>query len=277
LVEVWKGLVRHNFHSVPVLLKTSNKYFGIIDLHDISRFVLDHFGKEELQSIEDFWKHVEKSNKLKNITVNDVMKSPLTRENPFKPVSSGYSLHFALELMAREPTLHRIPIISKDRKLVNMLTLSRLVQFFHENKKILGNRSSKPISVLGCSTKGVISIKETQLAIDAFTLMQSHDITAVAVVDEHGKLKGVISETDLKIISEDGSLFYKLHQDAKTFMKAIEHKSKGVVTAKLGENFGEVIDKLSEKKVHRAFVVNDEGKPTGVISLKDIISDIMLR
>jgi CBS domain-containing protein len=277
LVDVWKGLVKHNFHSVPVLLKNSSKYFGVLDLHDICKFVLNHFGKEELQTIEDFWKHVEKSNKLKNIAVDDVMKSPLTRENPFKPVSTGYSLHFALELMARETNLHRIPIISKERKLVNMLTQSRLVQFFHENKKILGNRLNKPISLLGTSTSGVISVKDTQLAIDAFTLMQTHDITAVAVLDSKGHLTGVISETDLKTISEDGSLFYKLHQDAKTFVKLVGAKSKKLVVAKFGDSFGEVIDKLSETHVHRAFVVNDENKPTGVIALKDIIADIMLR
>jgi predicted transcriptional regulator len=101
IVEVWKGLIKHNFHSVPVLLKSSDKYYGIIDLHDISRFVLNFFGKEELSTIEDFWKHVEKSDKLKNVTVNDVMQSPLTRENTFKPVTTGYSLHFSFELMAR--------------------------------------------------------------------------------------------------------------------------------------------------------------------------------
>jgi len=277
LVDVWKGLIRHNFHSVPVLLKSSDKYYGIIDLHDISSFVLNFFGKEELSTIEDFWKHVENTDKLKNVTVNDVMQSPLTRENTFKPVTSGYSLHFSFELMAREPSLHRIPVVTRDRKLVNMLTQSRLVQFFHENKSILGNRASKPISLLGCSTNGVISVKETQTTVDAFTLMQSHNITAVGVVDDKGKLTGVISDTDLKSISEDGSLFYKLHQDAKTFVKHIEQKRGGVITVKAGDNFGHVIDTLCNKHVHRVFVVNEQNKPTGVISLKDIIEDVILR
>lgn len=277
LVDVWKGLIKHNFHSVPVLLKTSDKYYGILSLHDISRYVLDFVGKEQLQSMEDFWKNLDRIDKLKNVTVNDCMQSPLTRENPFKPVTQGYSLHFALEILARESGLHRIPVITRDRKMANMLTTSRIVQFFHENKSMLGNRVAKPIHLLSSSSSGVISVRDTQNAVDAFALMQTNNITAVAVTDSHGKLAGVISDTDLKTISEDGSMFYRMHQDAKTFVKHIQQKVGGVVTAKPTETFGEVVDKLMSKKVHRVFVVNEHDKPTGLVSMKDIIEDIILR
>jgi len=275
LVEVWKGLSKHNFHSVPVLSKVKNKYYGIVDLHDITRFVLSFFGKEELKDMGNFWKIVEKSEKLKNVTVNSVMSFPRSVNNPFHPVTVGYSLHFALEVLAREDHLERVPIITRDRSLYNMLTISRVVQFFFDNKKILGKRLNKPISMIGSSTKGVFSIKTTDHAYEAFNLMNEKHVSAVAVINEKEQLVGVISQTDLKVISEDGSLFYKLHQDAKTFVETINKK--GVVFATKNDTFEKVLNLLQENKIHRLFVVNDDIKPVGIMSMKDLVCDVMTR
>jgi len=274
LVEVWKGLSKHKFHSVPVLSKIKTKYYGIIDLHDIVRFVLSYFGKEELKSMDNFWKIVEKSEKLKNVTVNSVMTFPRSVNNPFHPITAGYSLHFALELLAREEHLERVPIITKDRNLYSMLTISRVVQFFFDNKKILGKRLNKPISLIGSSTKGVFSVKEKDHAVEAFNLMTEKNVSAVGVTNDKGQLTGVISQTDLKLISEDGSLFYRLHQDAKTFVDTTGNK-KEVVYATKTDTFEKVLNTLQEHKIHRLFVVNDEIKPVGIISMKDLVNDVV--
>jgi len=123
--------VKHNFLSVPVLQKTKHKWFGFIDLADIvlyvvqvSRFSLhlvsvDHkepfltvhqnFGEEKLSMEEDFWKLVEREEEFQQKTVNDLMRYPLSRRNPFHPVKVGYSLLYAIEALAKEHNLHRIP------------------------------------------------------------------------------------------------------------------------------------------------------------------------
>lgn len=41
--EVLSGLVKRNILSVPVLIH-SNKYYGFLDLMDIVRYVVEHFG-----------------------------------------------------------------------------------------------------------------------------------------------------------------------------------------------------------------------------------------
>jgi len=51
-VDVWKGLVRHHFLSVPVLQKKGNKYYGFLDIADIVNYVVDSFGKTTLESSE---------------------------------------------------------------------------------------------------------------------------------------------------------------------------------------------------------------------------------
>ena len=56
------------------------------------------------------------------LLVKDLMQHPLTRRNPFHPVPRGYSLLFALELLAREEDLHRVPVVDSERKLINLIT-----------------------------------------------------------------------------------------------------------------------------------------------------------
>jgi CBS domain containing-hemolysin-like protein len=41
IVDVFRGLVRHNFLSVPVLQKTKHKWFGFLDLADIVLYVVN--------------------------------------------------------------------------------------------------------------------------------------------------------------------------------------------------------------------------------------------
>jgi hypothetical protein len=41
IVDVFRGLVNHNFLSVPVLQKTKHKWFGFLDLADIVLYVVN--------------------------------------------------------------------------------------------------------------------------------------------------------------------------------------------------------------------------------------------
>jgi CBS domain-containing protein len=157
------------------------------------------------------------------------------------------------------------------------LTVSRVVQFFHDNKRILGKRLRKPISLIGSSTSGVSTIKESEHAINAFNMMNNFNITTVAVVNDHGEVSGVISQTDLKVISPDGSLFYKLYQNAKSFVDCINllKDRKQVITVTKSDTFEKVLDLLHDHKIHQIFVINDSKKPVGLISLKDLVKDVI--
>eukprot|EP01091_Cochliopodium_minus_P014037 TRINITY_DN4685_c0_g1_i6.p1 TRINITY_DN4685_c0_g1~~TRINITY_DN4685_c0_g1_i6.p1 ORF type:complete len:190 (-),score=53.19 TRINITY_DN4685_c0_g1_i6:242-811(-) len=140
LVDVWKGLSKHKFSSVPVLQKTKNKYYGVVDIHDILNFVLNFFGTEGLKDNNNFWDLFQKSEKLKTININNVMQYPRTIINPFHPVKVGYSLLYAMEMFAKEDNLQRIPIVTKENQLFSVLSVSRIIQYLYENKEILGKR-----------------------------------------------------------------------------------------------------------------------------------------
>lgn len=49
----------------------------------------------------------------------------------------------------------------------------------------------------------------------------------------------------------------------------------GVVTCKRGDTMKEVILKLDSKKIHRIYVIDEDGLLEGVITLRDIISKLV--
>jgi len=282
LVDVWKGLIRHNFLSVPVLQKTGQKYYGFVDLADIVLYMVNLFGASKLNIEKDFWELYSKEEILQDRVVNDIMSYPLSRRNPFHPVPKGYSILAAVELLAREKGLHRVPVVDQNRKLINMLTQSMLVKFLFENLDAIGNVKNKPVSEMMAVSHEVITVHEDEIAIDAFSLMSTQNVSGVGVVDKDGKLVGNISLRDLKAISSDGRLFWRLHQTVKNFLMKIknEYQEKDqrpthVITTTETQTLEMVIRKIHDNKIHRIFVVDAHHKPTGVISLKDVLLEII--
>jgi len=282
IVDVWKGLVRHNFLSVPVLQKRGDKYYGFVDLMDICNYAVEHFGRYTLENSEDYWKLVKEDELFQKKLVRDIMVYPISRRNPFHPVNKGYSLFHAIEILARERGLHRVPVIDENRKLINIITQSQLVQFLHEHLNMIGEKKNKTIEMVPDALKSVFHVHEDQLAIEAFKMMTEHALSGVAIVDSDGKLVGNISLVDLKAISPDGRMFHRLYQTAKNFILKIrkeyaekDGRPRSVVFVKPTDTLETAIRVLAEHKIHRVYVVDDEHKPIGIISLKDILLQVV--
>jgi len=282
VVDVFKGLILHNFLSVPVLQKTKLKWYGFVDIYDIVKFVVNFFGEtEELKKDQDFFKLAEKSEEFQKKTVNDIMTYPLSRRNPFHPVSSGYSILAAVEPLARERGLHRVPVIDKDRNLQTIITQSQLIQIFAQNLEILGDKKNKPISKTRQYPIEVLSVTDKVIAMDAFKLMVEQNVSGLAVVNDEGKITGALSIRDLKAMSADGRLFWRLYQPIREFLGKVnldtpaEARPRRVVTVRPTDTLEAAIRQLAEKRVHRVFIVNSDMKPVGVLSLKDVLLEII--
>ncbi|KAL6077474.1 CBS domain containing protein, variant 2 [Balamuthia mandrillaris] len=305
VVDVFKGLIKHNFLSVPVLMKTGHKYYGFLDMGDIVQYVCDHFGAHRLSSSEDFWNLVAEEEAFQEKTVNDIMKGPRTLRNPFHPIKSDYSLLYAIEALAKDPQLHRLTVIDDNRRIMNLLTQSQVVEFLQKNLNLIGSKKDKPLNLVTALPREVFSIKMSQQAIEAFQLMESEvsifhtslflrtlltsinfdlkGVSGVAVVDdETGKLMSALSLRDLKAITEDGRLFWRLFQKANNFirhlkadLRSADERPRSVVFCKMDNTLGDVINMCAEHKIHRVFIVDDEKKPISVVSLKDVLLELI--
>jgi len=279
VVDVWKGLLRHNFLSVPVLQRTKQKFYGFIDVADIVQFFVDNFGSSQLKGVDDFWKLIEKEEHFNTRKVRDIMKYPLNRRNPFHPITVKYSLWSAVEAMAREPALHRVPIIDENRTLMGLITQSRLINFFKEHMDKLGNKKNKPLTMNKHWFHEISSVKTEDIAIEAFKLMTTKNLTGVAVLDDNGKLYGSMELRDLKAIHADGAMFWRLHEPVSTFLEKMKREYRGVtghvVTIKPEDTLETAINMMAEHKLHRIYIVDPDMKPLGVVTLKNILLDII--
>lgn len=198
--------------------------------------------------------------------------------NLFHPVKGGYSLFYAIESLAKERDLHRLVVINDDGVILNLVTQSRVVEFLAKNMNNIGDKLDMPVGEF--YNQGVFSVKEDDMAIDAFKLMNANRISGVAIVDEEGKLKGNISNRDLKVISTDGSLFWRLFSKVKYFRMHARKESdqalpRGTVTVTPQDTLRTVITKLIEDKIHRVYVIDQDRRPLGVISLRDVLLQII--
>lgn len=286
IVEVWKGLAAHNFLSCPVLQKTKNRYYGFIDMWDIVKYVVDFFGTSDdqlLRNSEDWIKLVSAHEEFMKKTVNDIMKYPLTKRNPFFPIHSGFSVFAAIEALAKEKQLHRVPIIDADRKLVTVVTQSQIVKMIAQNLELIGERRHLPVSKMNRFLEKVFAVHEDSVAMDAFRMMVEHEVSGVAVIDNDGKLTGTVSVRDLKAVSVDTRMFWRLYQTMKNFLLKVRRESnetggdrpRSVVTVKSTDTLESVVRKLAENDIHRIFIVDDNKKPIGVISFKDVLYEII--
>jgi len=286
IVDVWKGLVSHNFLSCPVLQKTKHRYYGFVDLWDILKYVVDFFSTKDdqlLRNSEDWLKLVSAHEDFMKLTVNDIMKYPLTKRNPFFPIHSGFSLFSAIEALAKEKNLHRVPVVDAERKLITVITQSQIVQILNKSLDSIGERKNKPVVMMDRFIENVYTIHEDAVAMDAFKMMVEREVSGLAVIDSDGKLTGTISVRDLKAISVDARMFWRLYQTVKNFLLKIRKENnetggdrpRTVVTVKPSDTLETVVKKLAENDIHRIFIVDEHKKPIGVISLKDVLYEII--
>jgi len=63
----------------------------------------------------------------------------------------GYSAFSVVEALAREPGLHRVPVIDSSRRIVNLVTNSQVLKFLSDNIDVLGPILIKPLE--GCGNR----------------------------------------------------------------------------------------------------------------------------
>jgi len=278
VVDVWKGLMKYGFTSVPVLQKTKNRFYGFVDLVDIMKTVVETFGRSKLETDKDFFDVFAKDEIFNKKTVRDIMTYPLSRRNPFHPIIKGFSLFSVMEALAKEPNLERIPIVDEQRNLVNIVTQSQVVSFLSKNLMRLGKAKDKPISQFVIQS-AIPRISEDEIALEAFKMMHYNNVSGIAVVDSNDKLVGAISLRDLKLISTDGRMFWRLYQPVRNFLQ--KHVKEGTqrpahpVILDKNETIESAINKFEEFHIHRLFLVDDAQKPIGVVALKDILLEII--
>lgn len=140
----------------------------------------------------------------------------------------------------------------------------------HFEHKTLIYNVAKRMSELGFgnpSDRRIEIITEGTFAVDAFARMRNRNLSSFAVVDDTGKLKRVLSASDLRSLSP--SNFDLLEQPVLIFLS--KRPPTPLITATGDDKLEDVLQNLERSGKHRVVMVDKDFKPVAMISLSDLI------
>jgi len=263
-----KKLLKHKILSIPLYDDKARAYNAFFDILDALHFIVS--ANDSADSVETLEANVEFTKYSSKQIAN------LSGDNYFVPIPKGKPLVEALEVMTHDyPQLHRLPVVDSDGKLIGILSQSRIVRFLgeHVSKFDFGSLSIKRTN-LGLQT--VIAVNENEKVTKALEVIKEKKVSAVAIVDDAGVLVGNFSATDLKLLGygSDVTAVARPDQTLKNFVAKVRKslgETKYPVYVERLATTAAVIKEFTKTNVHRIYVVDDQKKPVGVISLVDII------
>jgi len=156
----------------------------------------------------------------------------------------------------------------------------------HPQRTVTAMVVEKPVSEV--MSKPVFSVRRETPLQEAVTLLSSHHISGLPVVDESGALVGELSEKDL-MVRESGfdAGPYVMFLDAVIYLRNPLEWNRQVHQV-LGSTVGDVMSAqphtcaastslpqaarlLNDRRIQRLFVVDDQGTVVGVLTRGDVV------
>lgn len=116
-------------------------------------------------------------------------------------------------------------------------------------------------------TSKLITFKPSQRIYEVIYIMIDRKISGAPVLDNHGKIVGILSEKDCIQIIMD--VVYNQHENPKAQVK--DYMNTGVTTISADTSILEVAELFVNKFNRRYPVVNDLGQLVGQISRRDVL------
>jgi len=283
LPVVFKKLVENNVLAIPVLTQ-KNEYFGIVEIFDIVRFVTEMFEDITNTSMVDIERLFASDTKFSNTLVSEIMQWPLKKNNPFHPVTKGYSLFTAWEILGLSAA-RRVPVIDSGGQIVDIVTQSMMIDFLWQNIEKIGKLAEKKVQdIQVLHNHALVQMNSTSRAISGFREMVRRGEDHVAVVDGHGHLVDNLSLRDLRGIQPDVKVFYRLWNSITDYKEKLrkdypDKTPSGVLNVLPTDTLYHVVELMAVKHIHHVFVVENhsEMKPLKVITQTDILREILGR
>lgn len=197
---------------------------------------------------------------------------------------------------------HRFAVMDDANNIEHIVSQSDIAMYLHTNRNVITELwTEATVSELGLAqTPGVVTVTCSTTLIEAFRELERHRIGALAVVDEPtGAMVGVISESDITHFIAGASfaamalpvgemlLHFKAIRTCAPLtaprtgvfnpvsspyaVTLMQHAAEFLVVCKPSDTLTHVLSLMDNNAVHRVFVVDEASRPTGVISLADIL------
>lgn len=149
-------------------------------------------------------------------------------------------------------------VVKAKNKPVGIITEKDLVSFLLADKSRRGIEEIKAEEVM---SKNLVTAKSNTSVSDVAKTMIGKKISSVIIVDDDGKLKGIVTKSDITAyFPYRGMGIYKVHD----FM------TPNPITVRPSHSIFLPVSLMSEHRISRVVVVDKENKPVGIITLSDV-------
>jgi len=245
-------MAEHEYLSLPVLHHT--EVVGIIDALDIACFLGE---KGDL-------------NLLYNSPVQAIMN--FSKKDPLEPLYQSGPFSALLKILATG--IHRCPIVNNKGAFIGVISQMDVIILLADTygvqlERNLSNLATKTIEELGM-LNNVYTVPESNTVLECIQTIAKYKVSGVPVVNAKNEVVGNFSISDIvrKV---------KKPEDLTTTLKDFLHTPLAwPVTAYPSTTFAKVIKQINAELLHRIWVVDDNNHPRGVVSLLDIIRQLLI-
>mmetsp|Transcript_6379 Transcript_6379/g.7303 ORF Transcript_6379/g.7303 Transcript_6379/m.7303 type:complete len:332 (+) Transcript_6379:175-1170(+) len=297
-------LFEHRILSLPVFDKFLHDYEGFFDVSDAFSVIM---GVKKLKKRIPSSKLVEQVLDVHGVKVDlaksetaDGMDLPISiflkesgnrRRAPWKPVKDTDSWEKVIKILAEKPEIHysstrRVPVVDDTGKVINIISQSAIVNKLY--KQYMIDAAMVPrcflltprLDGLGL-IKNITTVSESSTVYQAFDALCVKNISVVPIVDDNFSPVGVISKKDLWFYDR----LQKMEKDGEDPQnwKVMEYVAKAeelaascdasrskCITTSLDTPLASFITLLATRKTHRIFVIDDDKRLVGVVSVADV-------
>lgn len=263
-------LLQNNVVSAPLWNNKTSRFAGLLTSSDFINVIQYYFQfPEKFELVDqltlDGLREVEKAIGVAQIETGCI--------HPFK------SLYEACVKML-ESKARRIPLIDEDEKthreiVVSVLTQYRILKFValncKETKMLL--KPLKSIAALR-EQKHISKCTMNTPVIEVIHLLTTNSVSSIPIVNEADKLINVYEAVDVLALVK-GGMYTDLDLSVGDALLRRAEDFEGVHTCTLNDRLSTIMDTIRKSRLHRLFVVDEEGRLLNVITLSDILNYIL--
>lgn len=259
-------LAKWHVQSAPVVNK-EGKVVSNLDVLDVVSFICEmaptkwQLEHQHLMSLEISGRAIalELVKKVTNASGRDALV-PLFEDSPATE---------AVGLLSEG--LHRVAVANRDGSVLSIVSQMDLVAFLagHLHMGNCKEMGALTLDTLGLGKVDPVSVLETETVLVALQKLKESGVSALAVVNSSGKLVGNFSASDLVGLYRESYPDFLL--SVHDYLQKYSHRSLVPFKAHGSDTLLATCKELVATHVHRVWIVDGSDKPTGVVSLTDIM------
>jgi CBS domain-containing protein len=265
LTFVSNTLSENKILSAPIL--KDNKPMGFVDTLDMCQYLV-HCWREQ----RDAGGQVDTSKLPEKFSGSSVQKFiNFSGRDAYHSVKEDATLEQCLEMMHKEEfTAHRLAVHNKENKIIGIISQTDIMQWVanHLDKLPKGDKTLKELGLL----KPVVMARAEAMLGDVLDILCQSKVSGLALVDSEGKIVSNFSASDLRGLQR--AVYSWFNKSTIDFLQHFGMGPKPPIVQSGDTTFKDCAEKLahlSKERIHRVYLVDNEDRPVGVVSLSDVM------